>query len=505
MDIKKRIALVLLSLNIFLTSCGIQKDNKISKDYTTNETKPNKVIEIIASKYDGLTLSNEDKDFLNSTINMPSMQNFINYVKTIDVTYPYEELYSNKHIDYEVSKVSEYYLDINVLYKKVIENNKAYQDLFNNDTYNNTTDEFVYDVCKKIIRIYNKLIARGINLDKEHINSNLSTLKIFLYKGYNYGYYNPNQGILGINITNDKDTLDDVLNHEIMHIFTGSNKKELDNIGLKNKVGYLYSFGNEEINPFNWTWFSEASAESLGRSINEKGTLYEREIKSLEFMKFATFNTSYDIECTLFSSDINTLYACFPNLTHDEVNKMFYAYTIIFNSNTAEEGYNFYRNLEKKGITIKPGEYDNFESTLKSSIALSLSKEFYINMAQRIESKSVNLNDIFKLISAFELELSRELWYQSKYEDLEYFLSNYYRLQKMFFDVISINLKVDTDYLKELYYMYNNEITINDINISFLSDTENSFINYINESRIGNKKDAILKVYDDNFTSNLSR
>lgn len=61
------------------------------------------------------------------------------------------------------------------------------------------------------------------------------------------------------------------------------------------------------------------------------------------------------------------------------------------------------------------------------------------------------------------------------------------------------------DYIKKLYYLFNNDASLSNINVSFLTDKENDFINYINESRIGNKKDAILKVYDDNFTNNLGR
>ena len=53
--------------------------------------------------------------------------------------------------------------------------------------------------------------------------------------------------------------------------------------------------------------------------------------------------------------------------------------------------------------------------------------------------------------------------------------------------------------------MFNNDVTLSNINVSFLTDKENGFINYINERRTGNKKDAILKVYDDNFTNNLRR
>ena len=64
---------------------------------------------------------------------------------------------------------------------------------------------------------------------------------------------------------------------------------------------------------------------------------------------------------------------------------------------------------------------------------------------------------------------------------------------------------ISVENLKSLYYMFNNDVALSNINVSFLSDKENYFINYINESRIGNKKDAVLKVYDDNFTNNLSR
>ena len=477
MNFKKRITLLILSLNIFLTSCGITKNDSNDKsnvDEEKNTKSSNSMIEIIESKYEGLGLSKEDLDILNNQINLSSMQVFEESVKSIEVSYPYEELFCGEHINYEVSKSSEDYLNIDVLYKRVLENNREYQNRYNNDTYFGTTDEFVFNVCKKIIDNYKKLEANGVVLDKEHINSNLVSLKIFLYNGYNYGYYNPKQDILGINVTLSYDEMNDVINHEIMHVLMGSNNNELESSGLKSKNGYLYSFDSKEI-------------------------------KSIEAMKFATFNPSNDIENTLFSSDINKLYACFPNLTHEEVNKMFYSYTVIFDNNTGQEGYYFYKFLENHGVVISSGHYGNFESNLRASIALSLSKEFYINFAKRIENKSISLNEIFEIISVFELELSRELWYQSKYPDLEYFLSNYCNIQEQFFEVICNSLGISMDYIKKLYYMFNNDVSLSNINVSFLTDKENDFINYINESRTGNKKDAILKVYDDNFTNNLGR
>ena len=350
MNFKKRITLLILSLNIFLTSCGITKNDSNDKsnvDEEKNTKSSNSMIEIIESKYEGLGLSKEDLDILNNQINLSSMQVFEESVKSIEVSYPYEELFCGEHINYEVSKSSEDYLNIDVLYKRVLENNREYQNKYNNDTYFGTTDEFVFNVCKKIIDNYKKLEANGGVLDKEHINSNLVSLKIFLYNGYNYGYYNPKQDILGINVTLSYDEMNDVINHEIMHVLMGSNNNELESSGLKSKNGYLYSFDSKEINFYNWAWFGEASAESLSCILdnNKEPYVYNKEIKSIEAMKFATFNPSNDIESTLFSSDINKLYACFPNLTHEEVNKMFYSYTVIFDNNTGQEGYYFYKFL----------------------------------------------------------------------------------------------------------------------------------------------------------------
>ena len=64
---------------------------------------------------------------------------------------------------------------------------------------------------------------------------------------------------------------------------------------------------------------------------------------------------------------------------------------------------------------------------------------------------------------------------------------------------------VELDYIKELYYAYNNEIEITDVNIPWLTSDENAYLEYVNSSRVGNKKDAIFKVYEDNFGLGVNR
>ena len=69
MNFKKRITLLILSLNIFLTSCGITKNgsnDRSNVDEEKNTKSSNSMIEIIESKYEGLSLSKEDLDILPS-------------------------------------------------------------------------------------------------------------------------------------------------------------------------------------------------------------------------------------------------------------------------------------------------------------------------------------------------------------------------------------------------------------------------------------------------------
>ena len=101
--------------------------------------------------------------------------------------------------------------------------------------------------------------------------------------------------------------------------------------------------------------------------------------------------------------------------------------------------------------------------------------------------------------------MSRQLWYQSKYDSLEIFLSGYAKVQEAFFASLSTNLGVNLNYIKELYYAYNKEVEIVDVNISWLTSDENAYLEYINTSRVGNKKDAIFKVYEDNFGLSVNR
>ncbi len=509
MDFKKRLVTTILALNVLintLSACqSSEKYDTTKPSITYEDTTDDKILTIITSPYDGLTLNTDDQAFLSQTFTIDETDYDKQIIKDIPVNYPYQELYTEQYIGITPNLTNEDYLS-NLL-NTILQNNTAYQNRYHNNNYEATTDEFVKKIVDLIITEINDL---GDTLDLRVVNNNLKNLKIFSTKGYVNGFYNQKNGVLGINenllSSYDEDTLKDVIIHEIIHMLMGANEEELENSNYTERIGYLYKEDDKKINPYYWNWFLESSAESLSyeKTDLESPFVYATGIKTLETMRLANFDTTKDLENTLFTNDINTLYEYYSELDPSEVNAMFYAYNLVFNGLTGES-LDFYQVLKEKGISIPSSEQDGFETSIKGDVCLSLSKVFYQNLLDKIVGKEVSVNDIFECISIFELEVSRQTWYQSKNAYLEDFLTGYNTIQEYFFNIMASKLGVDTNYIKELYYMFNKDVTLNNINISFLSNAENEYFNYINESRTGNKKDAILKVYSDNYQVNQER
>ena len=183
---------------------------------------------------------------------------------------------------------------------------------------------------------------------------------------------------------------------------------------------------------------------------------------------------------------------------------MFYAHNILLTNSPGQEGARFYQALKNVyQIELSGSETRIFEENLKGSVALTESKMFYTSLLKRINNKSISLNEVFSVISVFELEISRQTWYQSKYGNLEEFLEGYNIIQEEFFGVLSINSGISIEEIKHLYYLYNANYSQEGVDVSFLSDKENTYLKYIVTSRTGNKKDAILKIYEDNYGETL--
>lgn len=527
---KQRIVSLLIALNLFLTSCSREVSNNTNNKNMDDGKIDNYQEDVIESpkddvivdnfSYDELAMAQFDKDFLKQKVTIDDWSSFISYLDNTKVVYPYQELFTKDYDlvipqtfeDTEIPIIVNGQVDYDILLNKVLENNQEY--IQNNSNFSNTTTSLVERVCHIISDYINSEIQNNHNINLIDLNIKLNDLKILSYSSFGYGYYNQEYGILGIDENSlaqeDDKILADIINHEVVHIIQSASVKELENSDYLNRNGFLYQTKTQAINPYNWLWFSEASAESLSYTYQglDEPYVYGSEIKALEFIKLASFKPSKELEKSLFSSNMEPFYNYFGVTTPEEkesINKLFYALTIVYNNSPGKEGRWFYNTLEELGYGIHYTEIESFETEVKGSIALELSKVFYRNLIQNIGNKEVMIEDIFKVISIFELETSRFLWYESKYADLEYFLKEYTTMQDSFWSSLAKNLGVEIEYLQNLYYLYNRDIEIKDISISWLDEDSNAYLNYINNSRVGNKKDAIFKIYDTMFTNNYAK
>lgn len=538
---KKKILTTIIALNILITTLtGCLNRGNINTDKEENNSKTDASFSVpetpssdrvvnhetdeemditydTPSIYENITLNEEDLNFLSQNM-IGDFSNVASVISSIKTEYLYSELYTEKHnlnVNYVATNDTDIIINNQVnydaLYNKVLANNASYMAENNITNYKNTTDSLVARVCKLIVTEINDLLTDNTTIDRIALNHKLNDLKIFSYVSYSYGLYNQENGVLAINeqtlnsygteITNS------VIGHEIAHLVQSASTEELENADYLERFGYCYKTSEDTFNPYNWTWFIEAAAEDYSYKFYnlDEPFVYPTEIKTIETMQLATFNTGNEFSDSLYSSDINTLYnlfGCQTDEEREEIQRMFYGFTINYNDSPGQEGDNFYKTLHAK---LGTEEYTRVQTEIKGSSCLTLSKVFYKNLANKINGQSVKLEDVFKVISIYELEMSRQLWYQSKYADLEIFLTGYTEVQNAFFATLAANFGVELDYIKELYYAYNNEIEITNVNITWLTNDENAYLEYINTSRAGNKKDAIFKVYEQNFGLGVNR
>lgn len=469
----------------------------------------------IESSYHNRKLTPSEIQILNSNVNIYlGVKEAIEYIKGYEVIYPYSELYSGKipNPTYQPKScnaiISNGRVDYSLLLQTVLENNAAYMSRYNISSYSNTTKQFVEYVCKNVEQQVNTYLFQGL-IDEKCMNEKLNDLKVFSFNDFANGLYISDRCILAINTSNLYDG--NTVNHEIVHFIQSASVNELSSADYLNRYGFCFQYSDNKINPTYWNWFFESAAESLSMEYNNASapSYYADGHMQLESLKLANFKFDNDLEKALLCSDVNAFYKWFgaeDEETKNEINNMFYALTILLNNNPGEEGVIFYKTVSNMYQQLSTGaEVIAFQNNLKGVIALTQTKLFYNNLLKRVNNKSVKLEDVFEAISVFELELSRQTWYDSKYAHLESFLKGYADIQTRFFGVLSINCNLDVENIEDLYYLYNENYSQNNADIGYLNSNENQWFRYIVQSRFGNKKSAIIKKYEECYQNNYQK
>lgn len=452
------------------------------------------------------------------SLNDNSLRQLISKIGNISVNYKYSELFGTELALAKYEAIKEYKssssvyivnrkINESLLKQKILDNNKEYLSTYSGGRYS----EFSSSEFNKIFNIFLEgleyVIANGTDLGQ--LDEKLGDLKIFKMSSNGSGVVTDENTILALNPTviatyearnNKIDYWRTVILHETMHFGQISSENEKKQEGYDRNLGISYRWDDLKVNPLNYSWYNEGTAEKLmiaqyGEDIEP--TVYPNNIKSLDSITLSALLRNDVDELTLskisLQTDLNQLFKifnCKDEQDKIEVINMMYAFDITINQNT--EFFNAYK--EKYGSPIE-NRYDYFGS-LNASIAQTLTKNFYINLSDYLINHNATLEDIFSNISIFETEMSRltKFGQQTYLEENSDFIVMYRDVQNDFFNIVANYLGLEQEDIIVFYNAYYGDNLSDVSNTSMLTTDELNYINEILESRSMNKRNTVSEV-----------
>ena len=463
-----------------------------------------------------VTLDDYSLEDLTVKFSSNEIENIIKFISNIQVEYKNSELYN---VDESLEAYSQMQtvdstsnsivknnkIDNDLFYQLVLTNNSRFLNEDQTNKYNNIDNIKLREIINIISNHLNKLLQESTDIDVNKLDENLKQLKILEFKSFGNAFVDMNDPMLCLNFTaieslqqqnKDINMLQRVIEHESSHLIQVSYPKKNE---FEYNMGISYSYDNLNVNSLYWQWFVEASAEKLSlKTVSDNPFNYVDQVRGLESLTLANITniTQVDeIEKLSLQKDLNKLFelcnATTPEEKREIVNMMF-AYDIIFTEN--DEFLEYYK--ETKGEMDLLSLYD-YKDELKPSIATTLTKMFYTNLANSLTTNESSLSDVYILMRTFETEMCRLTDYDNPTKDQinSSFIDNYDNVQNEFFTLLSAKTSIEASKLKDLYYLYSEEYRDSakfktedhyqiDVNVDWLSEEQNELLEHTLKSRI---------------------
>ncbi len=460
------------------------------------------------------------------------LSTFVEYISSKDVIYIYEDYYNieealaktavtvvpSEHTHTLITRNTEINLDL--LVNIIINNNEEYLKKYP-DFYSLTTED-IKEIASYIIESLemNKENLTEQTLDRVYCQ--ISNLKIVGFDSAN-PEINPGGNIINAQYCTDNTIVIDkkqiallpdeeakakTYKHEINHIYHRVCEDELDN--NYQIVGISQFWNDLNVNPLFWRWHYEAASESMVMSEynTQEAVVYKNFVSYLRSLDLiALLNPNYKenaIELSTLNNNPKELFDIFGAQTIEEQKEIIkLMYSIDYIQIKRED---FEKEYEREtGSELNSSLQVKYE--MKKSVCTTLAKYFYRNLAERINSDNISLEDVFYLINVFEADLNTHILYDESYDESikkenEYFLNEYIEIQNNFFKTIALNNGMDENKVIELFNEYAMVIKSEDgiysrnSSLEWLEESEREFIYNILTHNITSFTNNIRNVYD---------
>ena len=386
-------------------------------------------------------------------------------------------------------------VDVNALFNVVKKNNEEYQNLHRNAFYMFIEDDKeLMEVLNVFVNGINSSIDKVDNKNYGELDCFLSDLKVFYVSNINNAsvtyerclLVNPSMIKISGYISGNSESFRNTLYHEGKHVY------QLNCKCYENDENYYIGLSREndslDINPYKWSWSTEATAEKLVSDETKDDPIVYKYlvgyVDSMDYVALLNNDSNYidDIERSSINKDVNYLYRVMGlnyGLSEDEITKMMYAMELVQGG-----GDNFFKKIEeRKGIVLTDEQKLDIRRSLRADFCALLSKVFYSNLSGKIKEKgNLSLEDVFALIKIFEADINYHICFTTDSSDYtKRFINTYSGIQENFFKSLSKSSNIDYNELISYYREYkplikNGEIIKINASLSFLSEIKKNEI-----------------------------
>ena len=442
-----------------------------------------------------------------------------NYINSIIVNYQYSELFNIKAALAQYNGINRYRANSSAF----VSNNRIDKVKIRNQIISNNADFLSDYSARRLSELsssdFDKVFATFIEtleynlssgyVDLAKLDEKIQNLKILSTTDSKTAYVDAGKGILAVNMSvigsrqtryPSIDYLRKIIVHETIHFIQMPTQNETEHEGYKARFGISYDWEEHLVDSLFNTWFHEGSADRIMAAMDNydmTGATYPEYVKSVDSLTLATMLRNDVNERTIsqisLQNDLNKLFVVFGCQTDQEkreILEMMFSFDITHTDNKGF--YDAYK--EFSGSKMESSGKREFGYAQKASQAQTLTKIFYSNLANSLTSSNVKIEDIFKLISIFEADMSRLTWYASRPEPNRDFFNTYVGIQNQFFARIAAEVGVGAADITRAYNAYNSASSLGEVSLSFFNSSENNYLTEMSIRLNDNKRRAINEI-----------
>lgn len=271
--------------------------------------------------------------------------------------------------------------------------------------------DFLIRICEIIVDVTNDMLNQYPEIDKARVYCNLGYLKIIeKTSALDFAAVEPGMVLhINRNTTQIVDIMPDasmysVLVHETMHILQYGCPCET-NEGCVRRCGLAHSY-NWEQDYADWTWLAEGSAERMAN--------IHSNVAPMTYTNMVNYIVSIDLS-TMLQNDVPAnyletlsfygepeklfdLFGCENDQEREEVYHLMYALEIM--QMRPDDLVRAYERIY--GVEWNEELENDLFNKIKRPIVMTLTKNFYRNLAETVSTSSMTQNDLLFLINLYE-------------------------------------------------------------------------------------------------------